>query len=41
MKILQLEKPIIGKETGLMKAYKQFLLDTHLPINEWANRNNK
>lgn len=38
---LEINKPVIGKRTGLGQAFDLFLSATHLPINEWANRNKK
>lgn len=33
---LIVEKPIIGKKTGVGQAFDQFLSNTKLPINEWC-----
>lgn len=35
---LVVEKPIIGKKTGVGQAFDQFLTETRLPIHEWCRK---
>lgn len=39
MRVIQVEKPIKGKKTGIAQAFEQMMKD--LPINNWCLKNKR
>lgn len=39
MRTLEIQKPVIGKQTQLSQAFEEFMKD--LPINSWCLKNKK